>query len=156
MFYRIRKNKLYDWADYNYASDCIETDIITKNELDTHPNKVIIQEGILVLNPNYEQEEEEKERERISHLTMTKRICALMLQQLGISYSQLKEIIAQSEQAQLEWDLCVELERCNPLIDTIGSIFGLSPEQIDQMFKYANGEVDTLTIEGEEQDVQED
>lgn len=96
-----------------------------------------------------EEEKKEQEQERISHLCMTKRVCALMLQELGVPYSQLKEAIATSEQAQLEWDLCVELERCNPLIDVIGKKFGLSPEQIDQMFKYANGEVDTLEVSNE-------
>lgn len=93
------------------------------------------------------EEKEEKERERISHLKCTKRVLALMLQQLGISYNQLKELIATNEQAQLEWDLCVELERCNPLLDIMGAQLGLSPEQIDIMFKYANGEVESLEVE---------
>lgn len=95
----------------------------------------------------YKEKKKREEAERVSHLKMTKRVCALMLQQLGISYSTLKEAISASEQAQLEWDLCVELERCNPLIDTIGATFGLSSAQIDQMFKYANGEVETLEVE---------
>ena len=147
MFYRIIDNKLYDYADYKYSEECLETDIITQTKLDTHNNKVIVQDGILVLNPNYEEEEEEKEKEIISHLKCTKRVLALMLQQLGVSYSQLKELIATNEQAQLEWDLCIELERCNPLLDIMGQQLGLSPEQIDQMFKYANGWVDTLEVE---------
>ena len=72
---------------------------------------------------------------------------AKALPKRGIPYSTLKEAIASSEQAQLEWDLCVELERCNPFIDVIGATFGLSSEQIDQMFKYANGEADSLEVE---------
>lgn len=92
------------------------------------------------------EEEEQQEKEHIKHLTCTKRVLALMLQQLGISYNQLKELIATNEQAQLEWDLCVELERCNPLLDVFGEQLGISPEQIDQMFKYANGEVDNLLL----------
>lgn len=93
------------------------------------------------------EEEEEQEQEIVSHLKCTKRVLALMLQQLGITYTQLKELIATNEQAQLEWDLCIELERCNPLLDIMGQQLGLSPEQIDQMFKYANGWVDTLEVE---------
>ena len=147
MFYRIVEDKLYDYADYKYNEECLETDIITQTELDAHNNKVIVQDGILVLNPDYEKEEEEKEKEIISHLKCTKRVLALMLQQLGITYNQLKELIATNEQAQLEWDLCVELERCNPLLNIMGRQLGLSPEQIDQMFKYANGWVDTLEVE---------
>lgn len=93
------------------------------------------------------EEEEQQEKERIAHLKCTKRVLALMLQQLGISYSQLKELIASNEQAQLEWELCVELERCNPLLDIFGAQLGIPPEQIDIMFKYANGEVESLEVE---------
>lgn len=97
--------------------------------------------------PEYIAKKEAEEAERISHLKMTKRVLALMLQEIGITYSQLKSLIATNEQAQLEWDLCIELERCNPLLDVMGVQLGLTPEQIDQMFKYANGEVDTLEVE---------
>lgn len=144
MFYRVVNDKLLDYADYKFDEGCLETDIITKPELDVHPNKVIIENGIMVINSNYEKEEEEKEKERISHLKCTKRVLALMLQQLGITYTTLKELIASNEQAQLEWDLCVELERSNPLLDVMGQQLGLSPEQIDKMFKYANGEINSL------------
>lgn len=93
-----------------------------------------------------EEEIEQQERERISHLKCTKRVLALILQELGITYTALKELIASNEQAQLEWDLCVELERCNPLLDIMGAKLGISHEQLDQMFKYANGEVEILAI----------
>ena len=95
--------------------------------------------------PEYEEIKRQKEAERISHLKCTKRVLALILQEMGISYSQLKELIATSEQAQLEWDLCIELERCNPLIDIFGHSLGISSEQIDNIFKYANGEIPTLS-----------
>ena len=91
-----------------------------------------------------EEEKEEQEKERISHLKCTKRVLALMLQQLGITYARLKNLIATNEQAQLEWELCVELERSNPLLDIMGQQLGITPEQLDVMFKYANGEVDIL------------
>ena len=91
-----------------------------------------------------EEEKQQQEQERISHLKCTKRVLALMLQQMGISYTRLKNLIATNEQAQLEWDLCIELERCNPLLDIMGAQLGITPEQLDIMFKYANGEIDTL------------
>lgn len=94
----------------------------------------------VILNPNWEEIQKQKEKERIGNLTMTKRIFALGLQEYGISYSQLKQIIAQNEQAQLEWDLCVELERKNPLLDIMAAQVGITSEQLDNMFKRANGE----------------
>lgn len=98
------------------------------------------------------QEEEEQEAERISHLKATKRVIALMLRELGVTYSQLKTLIASNEQAQLEWDLCVELERSNPLLDIMGSQLGLSSKQIDDMFRYANGEITQEEFIGGEND----
>ena len=64
MFYRIKDNNLYDYSDKKYSDECLETNIINQDELDKHPNKVIVQDGILVINPNYEKEEEEKEKEQ--------------------------------------------------------------------------------------------
>lgn len=93
----------------------------------------------IVLNPNYEEEKAEKEHEEIMKLQCTKRVFALCLKEFGISYQQLKDLIATSDDAQLEWDLCVELSRDNPLLDVMASQLGITPKQIDDIFKYANG-----------------
>jgi hypothetical protein len=90
---------------------------------------------------DYEAEQAKKEAERVSKLTCTKRVFALMLQELGITYTMLKELIATNELAQLEWDLCVELERGNPLLDIMAYPLGITSEQLDGLFKYANGEI---------------
>jgi hypothetical protein len=88
-----------------------------------------------------EEELAQKEKERIAKLTCTKRVFALMLQELGITYTMLKELIATNEQAQLEWDLCVELERQNPLLDVMAMQLGITSERLDGLFRYANGEI---------------
>lgn len=88
-----------------------------------------------------EEELELQENMRISKLTCTKRVFALMLQELGITYTMLKQLIATNEQAQLEWDLCVELQRSNPLLDVMALQLGVTSEQLDGLFKYANGEI---------------
>ena len=88
-----------------------------------------------------EEQKELEERERIAKLTCTKRVFALMLQELGISYGMLKQLIATNEQAQLEWDLCVELQRSNPLLDVMALQLGITAEQLDGLFRYANGEI---------------
>ena len=94
-----------------------------------------------VINPNYEQEQARKERERVNNLKCTKRVFALILQELGITYSQLKSLISTNEQAQLEWDLCVELERSNPLLDIMAEQLNISSDTLDTIFKMANGEI---------------
>lgn len=100
----------------------------------------IMQEGNPIADPTWEDKQSKKERERIGNLQITKRVFALGLQQLGITYGQLKELIATNEQAQLEWDLCVELQRSNPLLDLMAGNLGITPEQLDYIFRKANGE----------------
>ena len=88
----------------------------------------------------YEAEQAQKEAERIANLKLTKRVFALALQEYGITYTALKELIATNEQAQLEWDLCVELERKNPLLDIMALQLGVTSEHLDYIFRKANGE----------------
>lgn len=107
---------------------------------ETEDEYVLDGEEYVLKDKAWKEKQKEKERERLNSLTMTKRVLALQLQELGISYTQLKELIANNEQAQLEWDLCIELERSNPLLDLMGAQLGITPEQIDNMFKRANGE----------------
>jgi hypothetical protein len=101
-------------------------------------------EEYVLKDASWEEKQAQKEKERIAKLTCTKRVFALMLQELGITYTMLKQLIATNEQAQLEWDLCVELERQNPLLDVMALQLGITSEQLDGLFMYANGE---LTIE---------
>ena len=93
--------------------------------------------------PHYTPEEEEEiERQRILNLKCTKRVFVLMLEQLGFDYfEQIEPLINANRQAKLEWVLCVELERKNPLLNIMGEQLGITPEQIDKLFKYANGEI---------------
>lgn len=93
--------------------------------------------------PHYTPDEkDEKEKERISQLQCTKRVFILMLEQLGLDYyEQILPLIEANRQAKLEWELCVELQRANPLLDAMGTQLGITPDQIDNLFKFANGEI---------------
>lgn len=118
-----------------------EVDEAFYNKFSQNPDKYIWDGLKIVENPNYEEEQAQKEKERVGKLTCTKRVFALMLQELSITYTMLKQLIATNEQAQLEWDLCVELERKNPLLDVMAMQLGITSEQLDGLFKYANGEI---------------
>lgn len=98
----------------------------------------------------YKRKKQQEEQERISHLKCTKRVFVLMLEELGLDYfEQIAPLINANRQAKLEWDLCVELERNNPLLDAIGGELGITPEQLDKLFKYANGEITQQEFRGE-------
>ena len=102
----------------------------------------VISDGKLIRNPNYDEQKAAREAERVSHLECTKRVFVLMLEQMGFDYfEQIEPLIKANRQAELEWTLCVELERANPLLDIMGAQLGVTPTQIDNLFKYANGEI---------------
>lgn len=119
--------------------------------------RYIYQDGEIVLNPNYEAEQELKEKERIAMLSCTKRDFALMLQAMGVDYfTQLKPLIDSNAQARLEWELCERLYRFNPMIDLMAGQLGVTPEQLDGLFQYANGEIsasefDALCVKPDEE-----
>jgi hypothetical protein len=141
-----------DNGKINGGSDLLQENVWTENYFQVevseelyndylaNRDKYIYVDGEVIVDPDYEEHEAEREKARIGELQVTKRVFALALQQLGISYSQLKELIASNEQAQLEWDLCVELQRKNPLLDVMASQLGVSSETLDMIFKRANGE----------------
>ena len=83
----------------------------------------------------------EREKQRILGLSCTKRVFTIILQDMGVTYAQLKTLIASSEQAQMEWDLCERLYRFNPLLDVMAAQLGFTSEQVDNIFKIANGEI---------------
>lgn len=118
-----------------------EEQTVTREVQATHKEMRTVTLRYPVINPNYEEEQAQKEKERVARLSCTKRVFALMLQELGITYTMLKQLIATNEQAQLEWDLCVELQRSNPLLDVMALQLGVTSEQLDGLFKYANGEI---------------
>ncbi|MBQ2284327.1 MAG: hypothetical protein II244_01530 [Clostridia bacterium] len=161
--------KQWDYiADYrkNYYmvnSSLNVMDITKIGELDDGYALVTKELGELIkLNPNdyvfendtirekTDKEKQEDEAQRISHLKCTKRVFVLMLEQLGLDYfEQILPLIEANRQARLEWELCVELERANPLLNQIGKKLGITPEQIDNLFRYANGEITENEFIGE-------
>jgi hypothetical protein len=148
------KLSTFEFDIVNYIGDpkdgyCFVDDEVYENYIEDK-DRYKIEDGQvidIIDTDEYREIKHQEMLETIAHLKCTKRVLALMLQEIGITYTQLKSLIATNEQAQLEWDLCIELERCNPLLDIMGEQLGLSHEQIDQMFKYANGWVDTLEVE---------
>ena len=142
MFYRIKENNLYDYADYKYSDDCLETDIITQAELDTHKNKVIVEDGLLVINPNYEVEQAQKERERIGKLFLTGAdVERGIYQAKGMDFDDIVAMVTQLQPEGLDIKaLKIELKannfyRGNPYVSAIGGLLGFTIGQLDKFFE---------------------
>lgn len=153
MYFLIRDNNIFGYQELPMIGKDVTMVIATENQdknvKEYGLNYYKYYNGDIVYNENYEKEKEQERRDYIDSLHCTKRVFALALKEFGITYSKLKELIATSEDAQLEWDLCVELQRSNPLLNTFGEILGITPEQIDLIFLFANGDVDSLEVNNE-------
>lgn len=59
MFYIVLDNTLKEYGDYKFSESCKETNLCTMDEYIKEPNKFMLENDTLVLNPNYEQEQAE-------------------------------------------------------------------------------------------------
>ena len=140
MYIQITDGKLTAWGIYKF-DDYTKFVAVDYEDYTQNPNKYIFNGVDIVTNPNYEKEQEKKEKERIARLNMTKLDFSNCLIELGVSYEQLKELLASDVEAQRQWELCERVYRFNPLLDDLASKFNITPEQLDVMFRKINGEI---------------
>lgn len=126
-------------AGYQVISDEVYEDYQADND------KYKVVDGVFVDvsdTEEYKEKKRQEEAERVGNLQCTKRVFVLMLEQLGLDYfEQIEPAINANRQAKLEWELCVELQRKNPLLDQLAGQFGVTAKQLDDLFKFANGEI---------------
>lgn len=86
----------------------------------------------------WEEKQAQTEKERIAKLSLTKREVFLGLYQAkGVTPEMIKAQIT-DPQALIELEYANDYFRGNPLIDIVGAIFGITPEQLDQFFETNN------------------
>lgn len=143
MYYRLNEGKVLDYSDSKYLDDCSKTDIITADEYAEHPNKVMVKSKKLVINPDYEHEAEQEEQDRVNNLTMTPLDFIKVLEQLGLSLTEINEFLDTHIEIKTQLTYC-NLVYCGVaksfLPQTIGEVT-ITPEMAEQAFKLKNGEV---------------
>lgn len=83
----------------------------------------------------------QKEKERVATLKMTPRDFLLACtQQLGIEWTAIKALMDSNSQVAIELQFCNFVYRGNPLLDQLCGNFNVTSEQLDELFKKANGE----------------
>lgn len=82
-----------------------------------------------------EEEKVQEEKERIAMLKMTPRDFLLAVVDMGVDYSKIKELMASNPQVEIELQYCNNVYRGNPLLDQLCGNFGVTAEQLDELFK---------------------
>lgn len=133
MFYTIQNNQLL-MAENKTALSTYYDNVLVLPE-DYEDGKYIVENGKLVRNLNYEEEVAQRERERIAKLSLTKREVFLGLYQAkGVTPDQIKAQIT-DPMALIEFEYANDYFRGNPLIDAVGAVLGITPEQLDCFFQ---------------------
>lgn len=145
MYYRLNENNLMDYADFEYAEDCLETHIISQAELNLHPNKVKVQDGQLIINPDYKAEEQAKEQERINNLTMTPLDFIKVLQSFGLTLQKINEFLESNLDIKMQLTYCsnVYCGIVKSFLPTTIEGITITPEMVEQAFKVKNSGVIT-------------
>lgn len=84
----------------------------------------------------------EEEQQRVAMLHMTPLDFLKAIIKLGISYDTIKGIMEANPEVDMEMKYCQNVYRGHPMINQFAEQFGVSQEQLDYIFKKANGEID--------------
>lgn len=102
------------------------------------PLYYIVEDGELIINPNYEEEKEAQERERISRLAITKYdFFKYICQPNNISYQELLQLVNSNDTIAAAWNLCERVYRGDELLNAYISEFypDITSEQLDEIFE---------------------
>lgn len=109
---------------------------ITETQVQQVINReLIIQNGKLITNPDYQKEKELEEKKRVAMLRMTPRDFLLAITQMGVDFAKIKELMATNPQVEIELNYCNYVYRGNALLDQLCGQFGITTAQLDELFK---------------------
>lgn len=72
---------------------------------------------------------------KIAMLKMTPLDFIKALEEVGVSYSQIKELCNTNEEVEKQLRFCNHVYRGNPLLDKLCGQFNITKEQLDELFK---------------------
>lgn len=109
---------------------------ITESQVQQVINReLIISDGKLIANPDYQKEKEQEEKKRVAMLKMTPRDFLLAITQMGVDFAKIKELMVTNPQVEIELNYCNYVYRGNALLDQLCGQFGITTAQLDELFK---------------------
>lgn len=90
--------------------------------------------------PEWEEKQAQKEHARIMELKMTPLDFLKAIGKLGVTYATVKQIMDENPEVDMEMRFCQNVYRKHPMIEQFATQFGITSEQLDNIFKEANGE----------------
>lgn len=109
-------------------------------EIKEVPEGYTIDNFELITTEEKESRDTQKEKERVAMLKMTPLDFLKAINKLGISYDTVKEIMAVNPEVEMEMKYCQNVYRGHEMINKFAEQYGITSDQLDKIFKEANGE----------------
>ena len=105
--------------------------------------KYVVENNVLVLNPNFEEEKQTQERERLDGLKMTRGdVFEALILARGLTKPQIRAMIENAELDTMtkalylnRFDEALDFYRGFPVFDMLGQVLGVTPKQLDDFFE---------------------
>lgn len=144
-YYTIQNNSILI-ADNEQALSRFYDDVLQLPE-DYEEGKYIIEEGELVLNPNWEEEQAQKERKRLDSLTLTPAdVERALYKEKQMDFEDLKALIIKQIPTIDIKGLSIEFRAKDfyrgavangmRLFDVVGALLGYTPDDMDYLFEH--------------------
>ena len=119
-----------------YTEEPLDKDFYNLDKAEeTELEYVLDGEEYVLKDEAWEDKQTQKEKERIAKLSLTKREVFLGLYQAkGVTPEMIKAQITDPA-ALIEFEYANDYYRGNPLIDAVGMLLGITPEQLDKFFE---------------------
>ena len=143
MFYAIQNNLILKAANKHALSNYYDN--VKELPSDYQEGKYVVENGELVLNPNYEEELEQKELARVNSLTLdSSTFYKEVLRTYGRTISDIQTLIqsnnilssTQKESLLIDLQKTFTFIRGSFFIITLGTLLNYTPEDLDYLFEH--------------------
>ncbi len=131
MYLGYQNGKIKFYTEQPLQAEFYNLDKVEETELEY----VLDGEEYVLKDEAWEEKQAQKERERIAKLSLTKREVFLgLFQAKGVTPDMIKAQIT-DPMALIEFEYANDYFRGNPLIDAVGAVLGITPQQLDCFFQ---------------------
>lgn len=112
------------------------------NDFSTDTDKYVWNGSEIVPNPNYEEDKKQKRHEYAMGLSMTPLDFLKAIEPYGITYETIKQLMDSDPLVERELRFCQNVYRKHPMIIQFAEQFGMTSDQLDELFIAANGDIE--------------
>lgn len=94
----------------------------------------------IIENPNYDKDKADKRHQEAMEMRMTPLDFLKAIEEYGVTYDMVKQIMEANPMVERELRFCSHVYRKHPMIEQFATQFGITSEQLDNVFIEANQE----------------